>query len=431
MREIGARRPTVGRFHPRRRGAVAVFGATALCLVLVGWSAAPDPGRSAGAAPGGIIQAMPSTALGSGHFADPYPIDVTRGADGSPLTAFSSTFNELAICRGAITARCFSASQLVVTYSAALRAELKENGDSPVAQANHNIFHMSDGRWEMALSLEIERGSSTWKLDLNAQPVGDAQTDGVPTRWVAGSILVGSPTTPAQANYDAKYLDADGSLHLVYSRNLSGPPVGRDGLVAQRMMSPTQPARSAPVTLLAPGDSAGGLESERADAAAPNDRFALVETGNITKIGSVWVLVYSTGTVDHANYKIGVAYADSPVPQGGYRKVLVPDPRRVWGSSGDEVDYLLQAQKPDWPHYVGRAVQAPGVGSIVERDGGWYLFFAADSSTQRTTGRGTLDPHLRNFYFVKLVVAVPHVDRAVAHATGSQLATWITPVLNH
>ncbi|WP_433893727.1 hypothetical protein [Streptomyces sp. CA-111067] len=111
----------------------------------------------------------------------------------------------------------------------------------------------------------------------------------------------------------------------------------------------------------------------------------------------------------------------------GYRKITEPDTKGTWGRPGaDEVDYLLQSEKAEWPNYVHAQVLAPGVPSMVERDHTWYLFFAGYATSEKPTGKkGTFDPSHRQPYYVPLHVDIPH-GTAVANATSTQLKSWIT-----
>ena len=119
------------------------------------------------------------------------------------------------------------------------------------------------------------------------------------------------------------------------------------------------------------------------------DGFRLVEVGNIIKVDGKYLMLYSVGSYKSPVYKIGVAWSGTFLPPHGatYRKVTMPDPKGVWGSrSEQEVDYLLQSRLPNWPNCAGDTVRAPGVGSLVECDGNWYLFFAGYGPKEKPSG---------------------------------------------
>ena len=260
----------------------------------------------------------------------------------------------------------------------------------------------------------------------------------VPTSWFADKLLIGSVNQSVPANYDGKYFEDNGQLYLLYSKRLSaaGAPA-RDGIVAQKMRSPTVLANSAPVILLQPNEGADALNSEFYFEKG-NAAFKLVETGNITVIHGKYALAYSTGAYDMGDYKTGVAWSDTLLPSdpAGYRKVLMPDPNAVWGNTHPEVRYLLQSQKPGWPNYVATQVLAPGVPTIAQAplekqildgQGGWYLFFAGYAPGDAPTSTdGNYEGNYRRPFYIRLQVQVPF-NGSVQAATDDELATWLVP----
>jgi hypothetical protein len=273
----------------------------------------------------------------------------------------------------------------------------------------------------------------TWTLILHAHPAtgGGAATgtSSIPTKWTADALLIGSLKQKQDANYDGKYFADGGQLYLIYSKELSANP-HVDGLVAQRLDSPTQVDPAPPVTLLAPSTANGGLASENFFGLGQKIDFKLVETGNIIKVNGKYLLVYSTGSFRRPDYKIGVAWSDTFLPVNGatYRKVMMPDTNGVWGTKGaEEVDYLLQSQMPDWPHYAGATVSAPGVGSLIQSDGSWYLFFAGYDPSEKLSGANhVFNPADRQPYYVPIQMNVPE-GTTVAQATDQQMQSWIAP----
>ncbi len=370
----------------------------------------------------------------SGYFSDPYPIRLASSAGpGAPLF-FCGTTKAILADAGPISPGAFSEQSAITIDRGTLGQQANTLGATLPTAINGNIFQDDAGTWHMAVTFYVHNpstytGTSPWTVVAHAHPTDDAVP---PAHWSADTLLVGSLTQQAAANYDGKYFqDDNGTLYLVYSKQLSASPA-HDGIVAQAMGSPTQLATSAPTTLLAPENADGGFNSEYFFLNKPNAQFKLIETGNITKVGGKYAMAYSTGAFDETDYKAGVAWSDTflPAAGGSYRRVLLPDTAGVWGQPNHaEVRYLLQAQESAWPNYVAAQVLAPGVPSIVERDGAWYLCFAgfdpADAPVDPATGYFV--PGHRRPYYVRLNVAVP-AGAAVAAATDADLATWLTPL---
>jgi len=183
------------------------------------------------------------------------------------------------------------------------------------------------------------------------------------TRWRLANVLVGDADRDDCGYYESKVLqDDDGARHLVYVAR-----VGRDNhIVARRMLSPTVLDPVAPPrTLLRPS----GHRSE--DRNGPGS-MQLVEGPSVARLNGRWVMLYSVGDYLLPSYKLGMAFSDSLIPAGSsvYRTVKVPAP-----GGGEEVGYLLQSEKPEWPNYSATSVVGPGLGSIVNIDGKPWLFF--------------------------------------------------------
>ncbi|GHJ41538.1 hypothetical protein [Streptomyces sp. TS71-3] len=368
--------------------------------------------------------------MNSGYFSDPYPLDTSSTSS----VAFSGTFKEIITCKGGVTSGCFSPAPISVAFDAALAARVKEHGLDVRSTKAHHITRMSDGHWEMVLSSEVvphgRPRSDHWNLIMHAHPAQQTGTDTAPEHWVADSVLVGSLDHSEPANYDGKYFEDGGRLYLLYSKSISTDPT-RFGIGAQRLDTPSRPADSEPVMLLDPSPSgAAGLASENYFGVGQKNGFRLVETGNVFKIDGKYVMVYSVGSYQRPTYKIGVAYSDTFLPGDGgtYRKIHRTDAKGVWGRPGaDEVDYLLQAQKPSWPHYVRDQVQAPGVGSLIENDHTWYLFFAGYDPSEKPQGDDqTFAASHRAPYFLPVHVRISD-DTSVAQASDRELASWIAP----
>jgi hypothetical protein len=206
---------------------------------------------------------------------------------------------------------------------------------------------------------------------------GEVWTDSRPIlRWRLDRILAGS-LDAGQYAYDSNLVaDEDGTLYLIY--NAAFPETGLAGgisILAQRMLDPATPDPAfAARALLSPQ----GLRSEDRNPGG----MQLVEGVQLYHIQDQWVLLYSVGDFDDANYKLGAAFSDTLLPPPGqtYRKILAPDPANVWGNPapGDEIRYLLQTEHPEWPNYCGEVINGPGIGNLVEvAPGSWILVFHA------------------------------------------------------
>ena len=305
---------------------------------------------------------------------------------------------------------------------------------------NRNIYQTLDGSWHMAVTLWVEKHSDhsvRWTVIAHAHPE-NAESLTPPTSWVADRILVGSVATKDFANYDGKYFEDWGVLYLLYSKRLISEPVAHDGIVAQQMESPKKPGASEPVALLAPSDENGGFNSEYFHTnPPPGDGFKLIETGNIVKIADKYVMTYSAGDFEQPDYKTGIAFSDTFLPEDGaqYRRLLQQDTAGVWGQPGHpEVRYLLQSQKAEWPNYVAEQAIGPGVPSIVQEPHGRFLLFFDGFQPGDTPGAkddsNPLDiaPKERRPFYLPLGVNIPE-NETVRAATEEELASWITTVL--
>jgi hypothetical protein len=421
------------RDRPRtwRAVGVAVGAACAVVLLLTACSAPGAAQESGGGEPGsGIQRATAPGGARDGHFSDPYPLSGSTSAGGPPTMTFSGTFDEIMTCTGPLRPGCFVPSDLQVTFDPVLSTQIDAAHDTVHSTKAHHIYHRPDGSWDMVVTSEIQQAGRTWNVIFHARP-GAGDLGSPPTHWVVDSVLSGPLTQPVAANYDGKlYDDGPGGLYLVYSGALSTDPQVF-GVVAERLVTPSQPSGDPPVTLLAPDTADGGLNSENRFAIDQQGGFRLTETGNITKIGDKYVMVYAVGAFDRPDYKIGVAYSDTLLPSDGqgWRKVRQPDPAGVWGKPGqDEVRYLLQSQVAAWPNDVAGDVLAPGVGSLIENDGRWSLMFAGYPPGEETDGDGKYEASHRTPFFVPITLQVPAAP-TVAAATDAQLATWIRPDL--
>ncbi len=374
------------------------------------------------------------TATHTGYFSDPYPIHLAPWMKPFLPQAFSGTTKEILSCPGKLAAACFNQIPFTVTVGDALKAQAKAMGTTITDTIeNNNIYQDQYGQYQMATTLFVKNptypNASHWNVIVHAH----ATDPYYPTAWIADTVLVGTFARPTKANYDGKYFEDNGKLYLIYSKRLTTAAPAHDGIVAQLMESPTQVAAGDPTILLQPDDANGGFNSEYFFVDHATNAFKLIETGNITQIDGKYVMAYSTGAYDEPDYKTGLAWSDTLLPQGGasYKKILKLDTAGVWGQPDhEEVQYLLQAQKPAWPNFVASQVIAPGVPSVVQDEkGAWYLFFAAylpgDSYTDSTTG--LFKPDFRRPFFVKLNVNIP-ADTTVANTPNMDLAGWITTV---
>lgn len=225
-----------------------------------------------------------------------------------------------------------------------------------------------------------------WKTEVGhlVPEEGQKWTDGHPiTRWRLDKVIAGDAKSGHGA-YDGKVIkDGDGTPYLIY---VSAKPGTHDNCIwAQRMLDPGNVDHSfKPRILIRP-------EGYRSEDRNPG-YIQLMEGANITRIAGKYVMCYSVGDFMRDNYKLGLAYSDTLIPPEGkyYQKVLIPDPKNLWGNAapGKEVEYLLQSQMPNWPNYCRPLVAGPGVGSIVNVDGKYRLVFHGWLPDDNATRKG-------------------------------------------
>ena len=200
---------------------------------------------------------------------------------------------------------------------------------------------------------------------------GETWSPGKPiTKWSFDRVMIGDVSRGDWNYYETKVVsDGDGTLYLVF--------VAREGrnnvIVARRLRRPDAiDPRDPPHVLLRP---AGRRSEDRDDPRG----MQLVEGTSIFRFKGVYILLYSVGAFDKTNYKLGVAFSNTLIPPAGqtYTKVTMPDVRNVWGNPRpvDEIVYLMQSQRSDWPNYSGSMVVGPGLGSIVNYEGRLWLVF--------------------------------------------------------
>lgn len=275
-----------------------------------------------------------------------------------------------------------------------------------------SLYQHTDGGWHAYVTVHFGHYQTAVAHCLPLP--GQKWAPGRPiTRWKLRTLLIGGRTRADGTAYDQKmYRLDDGSLYLVY--NTAAPGKSRVGIYAARMKDPaTLDSAAAPVPLLLPE----GYASESRHGTA----FQICEGSTIRRLDGKWVLVYSVGAFDLANYKIGLAYSDTFLPPKGktYQKVLIDDPQNVWGNAGkrQEICYLLQSQKPDWRNCCGKWLHGPGIGTIVEEDGRYWLIHHGYVPVPRAT---RYDPSHRMVFKLPLNVAID---------PARPMHEWITPVL--
>jgi len=242
-------------------------------------------------------------------------------------------------------------------------------GKRPADVWGFHPFKGSDGSWHGVGTLHL----GYFKTEVAAfdpEP-GQKWLPGSPiTKWRLNRVLV--PYEEGKmATYETKvYKDSNGQLYLVYCRSLG---LGNNvSIVAHKMISPsTLDTASEPVVLLAPE----GYQSEYRNEGAP---LQIVEGPNIVKINDYYILLYTVGDFAATNYKAGFAYSKTLIPAKGttYQKVLIEDPKKVWGGrTNREIQYLVQSQHREWPNFIGNQVAGPGLLNLVQEDGKYYLVF--------------------------------------------------------
>lgn len=373
----------------------------------------------------------------TGYFSDPYHVPYKS----SQKIYISGTTSKYLECNTSLRPKCACLDTNKYKSSKELRNQ-KGNSTWICSHAGIHPFQSGSGAnrsWDAAVTLHLQNtsncdGITGWSVIVHAHPVDPSAIDVPPTSWIGDQLLIGSFSTPEDANYDGKYFRAPtGQLYLVYSKQQSTPKK-RDGVAAWPMDNPwTKTPGSNATFLLVPNDD---LNSE--DYVTGNNSFKLIETGNVNAVNGKFVMAYSVGAYFNKTYKVGIAYSDrflpsqSPSPQY-YRKVMKDNPDHLWSSlKPKEVYYLLQSdQNHDGWRYVGDQVLAPGVPTVarIGSDDGWVLTFAGynpDDAPLEPNSTKYAANHRRP-YFINIDVNVPD-NTSVEEASDAELQSWITPV---
>jgi hypothetical protein len=198
----------------------------------------------------------------TGYFSDPLPIHRAM-ADGSYIPSLSGTMTKILACSN-FAADCYSPTSLTIATDPTLTSQLP-SGVTLKSYENYNVYQDNAGNWQMAVTQMVDNpvvnpNGLEWHVILHASPSSGSPADpsGVPLSWVTDTLLVGSFTTRAAANYDGKYLEDNGKLYLIYSKNLQTSPIMQDGIVAQLMTSATQPSSDSATILLPPETNSDG-----------------------------------------------------------------------------------------------------------------------------------------------------------------------------
>lgn len=231
-----------------------------------------------------------------------------------------------------------------------------------------SVYQHTDGEFHAYATLHF--GSHQTVVAHLEPQEGEEWTTADPiTKWRLTSILVGDPSADESA-YESKVLrDDDGSLYLVTNQR-----VGDDvHIVAYEMESPAVLKPDATRHILL---SPEGYHTE--DRNLPGS-MQIVESTVIQKIQGKYMLLYSVGDYARSNYKIGTAFADTLIPDDGYQKIRVSDPKGVWQDRGlgGEIYYVLQTQRLNWYNFVGHWVDGPGIGTIIHLEDGDHMIFHA------------------------------------------------------
>ena len=392
----------------------------------------PDhPGAGSAGGSGVSLAIEPMTTIGAngaGYLADPQPVRLAPSSD-HRVQILSGTTKAIIQCTFPIKPNGFSWTKVKVNVEETLRHQIETAGSTVTNIQNVNLFQDDQGGWHGAVAIDIESPkypADHWTILAHAHPTGAAAPGSAPLSWLADTLLSGSFSNRVDGNYDAKYFEDAGQLYLLYVQNVVPKPNLRNVIVIQRMLSPTAVAPEPPVTLLTTGDRDGDeLTSE-----SYNTHAKLVEAPYLSRINGKYALVYSTGAYLTASYKAGVAWSDTLLPSPGehYRKVLAADEKGIWGAPGrDEVRYLVQSQKPDWPNFTGQQVIAPGVASAIQDPGStWWLYFNGFAPDDMRDPTGKVNATHRRPYYLRLRAAVPQ-DRSVLQATDLELQQWLQP----
>ncbi len=256
-------------------------------------------------------------------------------------------------------------------------------GPTPVQMWGFTLYKHTDGSYHAYATLHY--GHFRTVIGHLVPDKDQKWSQGHPiTDWRLDKILVGDVASGWDA-YDSKVIrDGDGTLYLVYVAHM---PDSTDNCIwAHRMLDPDNLDPSYKPRILLHPD---GYRSEDRNPGY----MQLVEGANFTRIAGKYVMCYSVGDYLQDNYKLALAYSDSLIPPEGkyYHKVLVPDHRNLWGnpSPGKEVKYLLQSQIQGWPNYCRSIAAGPGVGSIVNSNGRYWLVFHGYMPVQNSPRSGS------------------------------------------
>lgn len=356
------------------------------------------------------------------YFSDPFPVQPWITGD---TKFFYGTKGNILSGKGPVRENSFSLSGKINISSGILAPYLKDSGIKVKGYWAKNVFRDKNSNWHMVVSARIKKGAEKWTTLVHLKPTTDEKwVEANPiTHWTVDRMLVGSPMEPQLANYAGKYYIDGTDLWLIYVRRTPGTK--KNGIYAQKMINFKAIDKSTPPRLLlGPGCC---FNSEYRNGTTG---LKLIETGNLVKIKNKYILAYTVGDYADDNYKLGIAFSDRFL--GPYKKILKRDEDNIWGNGAGEpeVEYLLQAQKPRWPHYIRDQVKAPGVPSLnQDKSGNWYLFFAGYNPSEPFTAKHKYRPGHRRPFFVRLRVNIP--DKPVKSTSPYTLDEWIKPLKNH
>lgn len=234
-----------------------------------------------------------------------------------------------------------------------------------------SFYQHTDGSWHGYGTLHLGYFRTVIAHFTPVDPAAKWTPGNMIDHWTVDRILIGDIESGKTSMYDQKMYRTKEGLFLVY--NASSALGNNVSILAQRMLDPeTLDPKTAPVCLLRPE----GLRSE--DRNHPGG-MQLTEGCTIREVNGKYILLYSVGDFKTANYKLGMAWSDSFIPpsEKTYNKVKHPDSDNTWGNSNptDEIHYLLQSSKPEWPNYCGTWIKGPGIGNLVFENGSANLVF--------------------------------------------------------
>ncbi len=367
---------------------------------------------------------------GQGYMADPQPV---RLAARTPDHGLFITGTTRAVAHGAfpIERSSFTWTPLQVN-AGLLQGAIRAAGAHITNIQNIDVFQDDAQGWHAAVTIGLSSPAHPkhWTVVAHASPVGAVSAERCPLSWSADTLLTGSLTEGVNGNYDGKYFEDKGHLYLLYVKGTAPAPDLRNAIVLQPMLTPQKSALEEPVTLLTPDDRYGALNSEW----YANTKAKLVEAPYLTRFGTKYALVYSTGAYLTSGYKTGVAWSDTLVPRGQqhYRKVLMPDAKGIWQDPDrTDVRYLLQSEKPMWPNFSAAQVVGPGVAAAVQGPGGalWLIFngFAPDDMPRNE--KGQVDGTHRRPFAMRLQSHILE-GNSVQDVSDKELSHWLEPELS-